>query len=490
MNFVDYLFERSHARNKNAVVGNTETVSYPDLFQQVNRIASFLSREVGEEQKIILVSENSLFFITAYLGIIKSGNVCVPLNPSITPAALTHIVNQCEATAGFLQKKTLQKHGQLFQQVYDENTVDAFPAPEVSPAPSPAFDENRLAEILFTSGSTALPKGVMLSHGNLTANSESIIEYLNLTENDRIEVVLPFYYCYGLSLLHTHLRVGGSMVLNNTFMMLNTVIDDLKQYQCTGFAGVPSHFQILLRKSGWFRQMNFPRLKYVTQAGGKLPKAFIKEFVETFPEVKFYVMYGQTEATARLSYLPPELVLTKLGSIGKGIPGVKLEVLDKNGAPVRRGEVGELAATGKNIMLGYFHDEELTASTIRDGKLYTGDLGTVDEDGFIYIVAREKEFLKVGGERVSPKEIEEVIVRLPEVVDCSILGVPDDMLGEAIKALVVLNNGRSLTEDDIVAHCTRHLSSTRIPKYVEFLDKIPVSDTGKKVKAQLIKLNQ
>jgi acyl-CoA synthetase (AMP-forming)/AMP-acid ligase II len=280
------------------------------------------------------------------------------------------------------------------------------------------------------------------------------------------------------------------MVLNNTFMMLNTVIDDLKQYQCTGFAGVPSHFQILLRKSGWFRQMNFPRLKYVTQAGGKLPKAFIKEFVETFPEVKFYVMYGQTEATARLSYLPPELVLTKLGSIGKGIPGVKLEVLDKNGAPVRRGEVGELAATGKNIMFGYFHDEELTASTIRDGKLYTGDLGTVDEDGFIYIVAREKEFLKVGGERVSPKEIEEVIVRLPEVVDCSILGVPDDMLGEAIKALVVLNNGRSLTEDDIIAHCTRHLSSTRIPKYVEFLDKIPVSDTGKKVKAQLIKLNQ
>jgi acyl-CoA synthetase (AMP-forming)/AMP-acid ligase II len=489
MNFVDYLFEISHVKNKDAVVGNSETVSYPDLYRQVNRIAHFLSRAVGEDQKIILISENSVFFIAAYLGIIKSGNVCVPLNPAITASGLTHIMNQCATVVGFLQEKSLQKHGRLFQHAYDESAVNAFPDPEYPLESEDYFGGNRLAEILFTSGSTALPKGVMLSHGNLIANSKSIIEYLSLTENDRMEVVLPFYYCYGLSLLHTHLRVGGSMVLNNTFMMLNTVIDDLKNYECTGFAGVPSHFQILLRKSGWFREMDFPHLKYVTQAGGKLPKAFIKEFAETFPEVKFYVMYGQTEATARLSYLPPDLVLAKLGSIGKGIPGIKLQVLNKNGAPVQPGEVGELAASGKNIMLGYFHDEELTRRTIRNGNLYTGDLGTVDEDGFIYIVAREKEFLKVGGERVSPKEIEEVIVRFPEVLDCSILGVPDAILGEAVKALVVLN-GQSLTEKDIIAHCTRHLSSVKIPKYIEFIDKIPVSDTGKKVKAQLIKLNQ
>jgi len=235
--------------------------------------------------------------------------------------------------------------------------------------------------------------------------------------------------------------------------------------------------------------MEFPRLRYVTQAGGKLPNPFIKEFVDSFPNVKFFVMYGQTEATARLSYLPPEMVMTKLGSIGKGIPGVKLEVLDSEGVPVQPGEVGELAVTGKNVMLGYFQDEELTRQTIRNGRLYTGDLGTVDEDGFIYIVAREKEFIKVGGERISPKEIEEVIVRLPQVVDCSILGVPDDILGEAIKALVVLN-GSSVTAKDIIDHCNLHLSPVKIPKYVEFIDKIPVSDTGKKVKANLAKLSQ
>lgn len=488
MNFVDYLFEASHAQNKDVVAGNSEQISYADLFDKVNRIAHALSREVGEDQKIILVSENSVFFIAAYLGIIKSGNVCVPLNPSVTPAALTHIVNQCEANTGFFQNKYLEKFKHLFSRAFDETAVDSLPNPDAPFAASADFAENRLAEILFTSGSTALPKGVMLSHQNLMANTESIIEYLELTEDDRIEVVLPFYYCYGLSLLHTHLRAGGSMVLNNTFMMLNTVVEDLKKYECSGFAGVPSHYQILLRKSGWFRQMDFPRLRYVTQAGGKLPNAFIKEFAESFPEVKFFVMYGQTEATSRLSYLPPEMVMAKLGSIGKGIPGVKLEVVDSEGVPAPPGEVGELAARGKNVMSGYFQDEELTRQTIKNGKLYTGDLGTVDEDGFIYIVAREKEFLKVGGERISPKEIEEVIVSLPEVVDCSILGVPDDLLGEAIKALVVLN-GNSITSKDILDHCNRHLSSVKIPKYVEFIDKIPVSDTGKKVKAQLTKLS-
>jgi len=257
MNCVDYFFETSHALNKDVVVGNSEQISYGDLFEKVNRIAYTLSCEAGEDQKIILVSENSVFFIAAYLGIIKSGNVCVPLNPSVTPAALTHIVNQCEATAGFFQKRSLEKFKHLFNRTYDETTVDSLPLPDAPLTESADFDENRLAEILFTSGSTALPKGVMLSHQNLIANTESIIEYLELTENDRIEVVLPFYYCYGLSLLHTHLRVGGSMVFNNTFMMLNTVVEDLKKYECTGFAGVPSHYQILLRKSGWFRQMDF-----------------------------------------------------------------------------------------------------------------------------------------------------------------------------------------------------------------------------------------
>lgn len=508
MNFTDYAFETSASLNKDVIVGNSERISYPALYRQVCRISAHLQRIAGEDHKILLIGENSVFFVAAYLGIIKSGNVCVPVNPAIGVEALAHIVQQCQAKIGFIQKRSIEKFRPFFEQVFDESAPATFPEPAPTPLatssshPAPQhtkpetqnpkletpFNPSRLAEILFTSGSTALPKGVMLTHGNLIANTESIIQYLQLSEADRIEVVLPFYYCFGLSLLHTHLRVGGSLVLNNTFMMLNTVIEDLLTYQCTGFAGVPSHYQIMLRKSRRFKETKFPHLRYVTQAGGKLPVPFIKEFTEAFPEIKFYVMYGQTEATARLSYLPPEMLPAKIGSIGKGIPGVKLEVLDKAGRPVKPGEVGELAASGKNIMAGYFQDPELTARTIRNGKLYTGDLGTVDEDGYIYIVAREKEFIKVGGERVSPKEIEEVIVRLPEVVDCSIIGVPDELLGEAIKAYIVLN-GKTLTEKDIIAYCTQHLSSAKIPKYVEFIDKIPVSASGKKEKARLAELH-
>ena len=278
----------------------------------------------------------------------------------------------------------------------------------------------------------------MITHQNIISNTDSIIEYLNLTSDDTILVVLPCYYCVGLSLLHTHIRVGGSVVLNNSFMFLGTVINDLITYKCTGFSGVPSHYQMLLKKSKSFKETKFPSLRYVTQAGGKLHNVFIKEFVETFPEIKFIVMYGQTEATARLSYLPHNLVLSKLGSIGKAIPEVILKVVDKEGNETSLGEVGEIVAKGGNIMKGYYKDPEATKIALSDGWLHTGDLAKIDEDDFIYIVAREKEIIKVGGKRISPKEIEEVILSVPMVVDCTIKGVYDDVLGEGIKATVIV----------------------------------------------------
>ena len=346
------------------------------------------------------------------------------------------------------------------------------------------FDREKCAEIIFTSGSTGKPKGVMISHKNLIANTSSIVEYLELTSDDRMLVVLPFYYCYGLSLFHTHLRVGGSIVFNNSFIFLGGVLKSLIDNKCTGFAGVPSHFQILLRKSDSFKTTRFPDLKYVTQAGGKLAPIFIDEFREAHPEVRFTVMYGQTEATARLSWLPPDLYEIRKGSMGKGIPGVELWVVNENGEKIKPGETGEVIARGDNIMMGYFADEEGTKNAIRNGWLYTGDLGTVDEDGYIYLTARSKEIIKVRGKRISPKEIEAVILSLPEVIDCTIEGIEDEIEGEMLKATVVVRKDQKdlVNKELMIQHCSKHLALFKIPQVYEFRDDLTISPTGKKIK--------
>jgi acyl-CoA synthetase (AMP-forming)/AMP-acid ligase II len=346
------------------------------------------------------------------------------------------------------------------------------------------FDDNTIAEIIFTSGSTGTPKGVMITHGNIISNTGSIVEYLELTQKDTMCVVLPFFYCYGLSLLHTHLRVGGSIVLNNTFIFLGSVINDLINYKCTGFAGVPSHFQILLKKSKTFKDTEFSDLRYVTQAGGKLHDVFINDFVASFPNVPFFVMYGQTEATSRLSYLPPPMLQKKIGSAGKAIPGVTFKVVDKEGRTVGVNQEGELLASGNNVMLGYYKDPESTKDALKEGWLYTGDIAKMDRDGYIYIMARKKEIIKVGGKRVSPKEIEEVVLSAPEVVDCTIVGVEDDILGEAIEATIVLNTklDHEVMKDKILALCAKKLSAYKIPQKIVFTDRLVTNATGKKVK--------
>lgn len=344
------------------------------------------------------------------------------------------------------------------------------------------FDKNSLAEIIFTSGSTGTPKGVMISHENIMANTNSILKYLVLNSSDIVCIVLPFYYCYGLSLLHTHLKVGGSIVLNNSFMFLGTVIKDLITYKCTGFSGVPSHFQMLLKKSNSFKITEFPDLRYVTQAGGKLSNSFIEEFIDSFPKINFFVMYGQTEATARLSFLDPNDLKNKPGSIGKAIPDVTLKIIDEYDNEVGPEIVGELIAKGKNIMQGYFKDPLLTNTILKNNWLYTGDLVKKDKDGDIFIIARKKEIIKVAGHRVSPKEIEEVISTVNGVIDCTVKGVNDDLQGEAITAYIVIDNidFKKKINEDILLKCKENLALYKIPQFIEFTDQLHFKLTGKK----------
>jgi len=487
MNVYDYLLGNSGFLHKDFILGNKEVLSYADLNDQSLKLARYLLETYGEGNNIVLAGPNSAWFIVAYLAIIKSGNVCVPLNPALEKDNLDYIVRLCDVKLAFIAESLKGRDWSGIDSVihnYDalRGKVNGDSLDLLAPN---GFDEERLAEIIFTSGSTGEPKGVMITHRNIRANTESIIEYLGLSGDDIMEVVLPFYYCYGLSLLHTHLRTGGSIVLNNTFMFVGSVIRDLNEYACTGFAGVPSHFQILLRKTRSFKETRFPHLKYVTQAGGKLHNVFIEEFTKGFPQVQFYVMYGQTEATARLSYLHPENLAAKLGSMGRAIPGVELELRDDAGNRIGEpGRVGELVARGENIMKGYLGDSESTARTLRDGWLFTGDLAYMDEDGYFFLTARKKEIIKVGGRRISPKEIEEVIVSIPGVVDCSIEGVFDDYLGEALQADIVLANPNDpdISEAYVKKYCGERLAMEKVPGFIRFKSSLEVASTGKKVK--------
>lgn len=485
MNAFDYFFESSKNLNKEFLLSSRESIGYKQIYSQSLRFANYLTTQIGTGKNIILVSPNSAFFIITYLAILKSGNVAVPLNPEIEQSNFDYILNKCEPSL-----LLINKHAANRLQLNNHNLINEDELYKIVGEDTEYNDisfvtvPDQLAEIIFTSGSTGEPKGVMISHKNLISNTDSIIEYLKLNENDIMLVVLPFYYCYGLSLLHTHLKVGGSIVLNNMFIMLGGVINDLKRFNCTGFAGVPSHFQILLRKSDSFKTTDFPFLRYVTQAGGKLHNAFISEFIEVFPNIKFNVMYGQTEATARLSWLPPEMLPEKIGSCGKAIPGVELKVIGENGESIKPGETGEILASGDNIMLGYYKDSESTNNTIKEGWLHTGDLARVDEDGFIYLTARKKEIIKVGGRRVSPKEIEEVIVSMPEVIDCSIEGIFDEFLGETMKASITIKETTTglINADSIKAWCAARLAAYKVPQIIELKDKVTISPTGKKIK--------
>lgn len=485
MNVFDYLFENSKDLDKNFLLGSKETVSFKEFHTESLKLASFLNRYFGDKKNMILISPNSKFFISAYLGILKSGNVCVPLNFAIEQENLDFIIETTDCDTIFMAKSVRGKYEiPSHVLVIEEEGLDQIGDIQAVKDYYVKVEKEQLAEIIFTSGSTGTPKGVMISHQNIIANTRSIVSYLNLTAQDVMCVVLPFYYCYGLSLLHTHLKVGGSLVLNNSFMFLGAVLSDMKDYKCTGFAGVPSHFQILLKKSKTFKTTPFPDLRYVTQAGGKLHTVFIDEFTQAFPDKQFYIMYGQTEATARLAYLEPSMIHKKTSSIGKPIPGVQFKIVNEKGESLDVYQEGELLAKGENIMLGYYKEGEETLKTIKNDWLYTGDVAIVDEDGYYYLMARKKEILKVAGKRVSPKEIEEVILSVPEVIDCTISGYDDDLFGEAIQATIVLNGtfNEEQLKEKILHICSKKLALYKIPQKIIFEKSMHMSATGKKIK--------
>jgi acyl-CoA synthetase (AMP-forming)/AMP-acid ligase II len=324
---------------------------------------------------------------------------------------------------------------------------------------------------------------------NIDANTRSIVRYLSLSAHDRALLILPLYYCYGRSVLQTHLFAGGSVFLDSRFAFPRTVLEALGAEGCTGFAGVPLTFEIILRKVD-VSTLSFPRLRYLTQAGGAMAPETITWVRKVFHPAKLFVMYGQTEATSRLSYLPPERADDKQGSIGIPIPGVELAVVDEAGLPLADGETGDLVARGDNVTLGYLDEPEETTAILHDGWLWTGDLAYRDTDGFFFHQGRSKEILKIGGHRVSPIEIERVVAEHPDVAEAAVIGATDALMGELPAAFVVLKPGAAPKEDELRRFCHGRTPPYMVPISFTVVDALPRNEAGKLMRAALVERHQ
>ena len=499
---VHHFLENSAEKypHKEAVWYKDLWASFMDIEQNANRVTNFLIKNgISRGDRISLLMENSISYIICYFGILKAGAVVVAINNEVTSDNLLFYLNNSESSAiiagsRFSSLFPIISHAPSVKFMISDTSLaypprTAYSLEDILQSEKPQRPEVStisldLASIVYTSGSTGNPKGVMLSHQNLSDNTVSISNYLKLTPEDRIMVVLPLYYIYGNSLLTTHFYCGGSVVIDNRFMFPNLVLETMRKMKVTGFAGVPSTYMILLNKST-IRQCKLESLRYVTQAGGSMPPSIQLQVAEVFAPAKLYVMYGTTEAAPRLTYLEPEMLSTKLGSIGKAIPNVEVIIADENGRALPAGHIGEIAARGSNIMLGYWKDPQSSAAVLRNGYYFTGDLGKTDEDGYIYVVGRTKDMIKVGGNRVSAKEVEEALLNLPHISEAAVIGVPDSILGEAIKAFIVPKTEHIPDVSLIKKELSSMISPYKIPTLYSFHRELPKNESGKIMKEKL-----
>lgn len=485
MNTSDYLLS-AHQSDAVALVDSGRNYSYGELRASAGKLAAELS-ELGLEpgSRVGILGPNSLFWIAAYLAVMKLDLVAVPFSDKGTPEEVRRNAGLVDCVAVLTDRRCLRRYAEVFDGhvavITDEALTSARePYWPVVSADNPDAD----AVLMFTSGTTSAPKVVRVTHANLQANTTSIISYLDLRSSDRVLVILPFFYCYGASLLHTHLRLGARVVLCNSFVFPETALDLLDAQGCTVFAGVPSSFHLLLRATS-FTQRQLPSLRLIQQAGGKLPPVLIEELTAATPQAALFVMYGQTEATARLSYLPPDMLTEKMGSIGRGIPGVTLQVLGDDLEPVAPGVTGEIYAIGANISPGYFGDLAASAAKFTPHGLRTGDLAVVDSDGYIFIVDRRDDFIKSWGYRVSSQEVEAAALQLPDLISAAAVAVPDLEAGEAVTLFVTVRGDSRATAEDVLAVCRQRLPKHMVPRTVTIIDEMPLNANGKIAKMQL-----
>jgi long-chain acyl-CoA synthetase len=508
---VESFLELSAERlpDKIAVVCEDRRLSYRSIEQEANRIAhGLIALGVRRGDRVAIHLENSVEATIAVFAILKAGGVFVLINPNIKAEKLKYVLIDTGARVLVIKDQKLQKvFGQCEQalglevllvcgEVSDfstsklivswDNLVVRY-AGFVEPPPKQCIDLDNAA-IIYTSGSTGKPKGVTLTHLNMVAAAESVVEYLENTADDVILNVLPMSFSYGLHQMLTAFKVGATVIIERSFTYPHAVLQRLVDERVTGFAIVPTISAVLLQLD--LSQYTFSQLRYMTAAGAAMPLEHVQKLRRWFPQTKLYLMYGLTECK-RVCYLPPDQVDRRPTSVGKAMPNVEVYIVDENGERVPPGTIGELVVRGSNVMRGYWSLPEETDKVLKPGPvpgervLYTGDLFRTDEEGYLYWIGRRDDIIKSGGEKVSPKEVENVLYGLEGVAMAAVVGIRDEILGQIVKAVLTLREGVRLTEKEVLRHCSRHLEDFMVPKLVEFRETMPRTPAGKIDKKEL-----
>jgi amino acid adenylation domain-containing protein len=498
------LFARSVQRtpDKVALVCDGQRLTFRMLDEQSQALAQHLRQHgVCAGDRVGLLLDNSVEMVAAVWAVLRAGGVCMPFNPQtkaeklgallqrtdarvlLTQASLAHVWRAAREKGGALQHVWVQGAGWTPGAPGEQSWPEAAPAGFPGPWRDVAVDEDALALISHTSGTTGLPKGVMLSHRNLTSITGCIAGYLPIREGDVIFSALPLSFNYGLSQLLLALSTGATLVLEKSFAFPAQALEVMARERATVFPAVPTMYAMLLAMQDLSR-WDLSSLRLMTSASAPLSLPMQQQLRERMPFARLCIMYGQTECT-RISYLPPEQVAARPGSVGRGLAGQRCWLIDEQGRRLPWGAQGELVVQGDHVMAGYWQDPQRTSEKLfldpETGRLAmrTGDLFRSDAEGWLYFVARKDDIIKTRGEKVSPHEVEQAIQRIPGVIESLVGGVPDPLLGEAVKAWVVVADGHDLVERDVIRHCLATLENHMVPKHVAFVASLPRTPTGK-----------
>jgi len=499
---------------KTALIYHDERLTFGEIEKAARSLGNALIEEGFQRQdRVVVYLENSPESVISIFAILKGGGVFVIVDPQVKAQKLAYILRDCQAGILITDTKRLANISEVIPLVpslkliivTDFNNTCKINQKLVNArllsyqnileecsdvCITPWCIDLDLASLIYTSGSSGNPKGVMLTHHNMVSAATSIIQYLENTRDDIIINTLPLAFDYGLYQVLMAFKFSGTIVLEKAFIYPQRVIDLVVEEKVTGWPIVPTIAAILVRLKNVSRH-DFSCLRYITSTAQALPPRHISQLREIFPRVKIYSMYGLTECK-RVSYLPPGELEKRPNSVGKAMPNTEAYIVDENGKEVVKvREPGELVVRGSNVMRGYWNLPEETENVLRQGHysgekiLYTGDLFEKDEEGYLYFLGRKDDIIKTAGHMVSPKEVENILCEREDVVEAAVVGVEDDILGKSIKAYVHLIDDSKITEQEIIKFCAERLEDFAVPKSVIFCQALPKTVTGKIKKKDL-----